>query len=127
VEDLARETRSRLQRLQPQSPADIRDAGLPVVAFSDALAAELAELRAFLFQEFYYHPRITGVMAGAQKIVRDLFGHFLAHPGELPDIWRQEAEGADRPRVISDFVAGMTDRLAIEEHRRLFDDTPRLR
>ena len=127
VEDLARETRVRLGRLQPQSPGDIRAAGFPVVAFSESLAGELAELRAFLFQEFYYHPRITSVMEGAQTIVRNLFTYFLAHPDRLPDGWRQDATGADPARVISDFVAGMTDRLAIERHRGLFDDTPRLR
>jgi dGTPase len=127
VEDLARETRARLERLTPLSPDDIRHAGWPVAAFSEGLARELAELRAFLFQEFYYHPRITGVMGGAQRIVRDLFQHFLAHPDALPDIWRQEAAGENKGRVISDFVAGMTDRLAIDTHRGLFDDTPRLR
>jgi dGTPase len=127
VEDLSRETRTRLERLMPQSSDDIRHAGLPVAAFSEGLARELAELRAFLFQEFYYHPRITGVMGGAQRIVRDLFNHFLAHPDALPDIWRQEAAGENKGRVISDFVAGMTDRLAIDTHRGLFDDTPRLR
>jgi dGTPase len=127
VEDLAGEARVRLERLKPQSPDDIRAAGLPVVAFSESLARELAELRAFLFQEFYYHPRITTVMSGAQKIVRDLFNYFLTHPDRLPDLWRQEAAGAGKARVISDFVAGMTDRLAIDTHRGLFDDTPRLR
>jgi dGTPase len=127
VEDLARETRARLERLTPQSPDDIRNAGLPVAAFSDGLASELSELRAFLFQEFYYHPRITDVMGGAQRIVRDLFNYFLLHPDRLPDIWRQEAAGPGKGRVISDFVAGMTDRLAIDTHRGLFDDTPRLR
>jgi dGTPase len=127
VEDLASETRARLERLQPKSPDDIRGAGLPVASFSAKLAAELAELRAFLFEEFYYHPRITTVMGGAQRIVRDLFNAFLADPDKLPEGWRQEASGADSARVISDFVAGMTDRLAIDTHRGLFDDTPRLR
>ena len=127
VEDLARETRARLERLNPQSSGDIRHAGFPVVAFSESLAAELAELRAFLFQEFYYHPRITAVMSDAQRIVRDLFAYYLADPDRLPDGWREDAADADPARVISDFVAGMTDRLAMDKHRGLFDDTPRLR
>jgi dGTPase len=127
VQDLVRETGERLAGLKPRSADDIRRAGFALAAFSEDLARELAELRAFLFEEFYFHPRITDVMGGAQKIVRDLYNHFLAHPGALPDIWRQEAEGGDRERVIGDFVAGMTDRLAIDTHRGLFDDTPRLR
>jgi dGTPase len=127
VADLASEARRRIERLAPQTSDDIRKAGHPVVTFSEGLARELAELRAFLFQEFYYHPRITRVMHDAQKIVRDLFTYYLAHPDRLPDGWRDEAAGADKARVISDFVAGMTDRLAIDTHRGLFDDTPRLR
>jgi dGTPase len=66
-------------------------------------------------------------MDGAQKIVRDLFDHFLAHPETLPEEWRKKADTAEKGRVVSDFVAGMTDRMALETHRSLFDDTPRLR
>jgi dGTPase len=127
VRDLVSETSARLARLKPKTVEDIRLAGFPVAAFSDEMASELAELREFLFDEFYYHPRITGVMADAQKVVRDLYNHFLAHPESLPEIWREEAENGEKGRVIGDFVAGMTDRLAIDTHRGLFDDTPRLR
>ena len=71
------------------------------------------------------------VVAGAEAIVRDLFGRYLAEPAEMPDSWRAAAEQAEnataRATVVSDFVAGMTDRFAINEHRRLFDATPELR
>ena len=66
-------------------------------------------------------------MNGARKIVRDLFTYFLAHTEDLPEEWRKQAETKQKGRVISDFVAGMTDRMAIDTHRGLFDDTPRLR
>jgi dGTPase len=106
---------------------DIRGAAYPVAAFSQTMAKEIGELRGFLFQEFYFHPRVQDIMNGAQKIVRDLFDCFLRDPERLPDEWRQKAKTKERGRVISDFVAGMTDRMAIDTHRRLFDDTPRLR
>jgi dGTPase len=127
VQDLVRETSARLRRLQPQSADDIRGAGIPVAAFSEVMTKELAELRAFLFEEFYLHPRIKAIMAGAQKIVRDLYLHFVAHPEKLPESWRKAAGEGEKGRVIGDFVAGMTDRLAIDTHSGLFDDTPRLR
>ncbi len=127
VHDLVEETKTRLRSLQPQSPEDIRCAGFPVAAFSQPLTRELAELRAFLFQEFYLHPRIAAIMEGAQKIVRDLYGYFLQHPEKLPESWRIAMAEGEKERVIGDFVAGMTDRLALDTHRGLFDDTPRLR
>jgi len=126
VYDLVRETTARLQRLAPGSPEEIRTAGFPVVAFSDGLTHDLAELRSFLFAEFYFHPRIKAVMGNAQKIVRDLFDYFLKHPERLPEAWRRAAIEGESGRVIGDYVAGMTDKLAIDTHGELFDDTPRL-
>ena len=71
------------------------------------------------------------VMAGAEEIVRDLFARYLAEPGEMPGAWRdapsRPAAKRRRAAVVADFVAGMTDRFAIKEHRRLFDATPELR
>jgi dGTPase len=127
VHSLVQETGSRLRAMQPQSPDAIRDAGYPVAAFSETLTREIAELRAFLFEEFYLHPHIKEIMEGAQKIVRDLHGHFCAHTEELPEDWQEQVKRGEKGRVIGDFVAGMTDRLAMEWHGRLFDDTPRLR
>jgi len=127
VLDLVDETQRRLEELHPKSAEDIRAAGRPVAAFSEQMTREIGELRALLFAEFYLHPRIREIMDGAQKIVRDLFEHFFAHPEALPDDWRERAVTGRKGLVVSDFVAGMTDRLAIDTHRRLFDDTPRLR
>ncbi len=127
VYDLADEASRRLGELKPASVDDIRGASYPVASFSEAMKLEMSELRRFLFAEFYFHPRVQEIMNGAQKIVRDLFGCFLNDPTQLPEEWRKQAETKQKGRVISDFVAGMTDRMAIDTHRRLFDDTPRLR
>jgi dGTPase len=88
---------------------------------------QMKELRALLMDEFYLHPRITGIMEGAKTIVCDLFHHFMEHPEALPEDWRVGDSEIERGRVIGDFVAGMTDRLAQEMHDRLFDGTPILR
>ena len=69
-------------------------------------------------------------MAGAETIVRDLFERYLREPAVMPEPWRAGARGRERgarAAVVADFVAGMTDRYAIKEHRRLFDATPELR
>lgn len=127
VEDLARSTKQNLADLAPKAPDDVRHANAAVVRFSEAMERDMGELRAFLFEEFYLTPRVKEIMDGARKVVRDLFGYFVAHPQELPEGWRSDATGAELGHIIGDFVAGMTDRLAMDTHRRLFDDTPRLR
>jgi dGTPase len=70
------------------------------------------------------------VMGEAEGVVRDLFRHFSEHPGDMPEEWRSGLAGAQasvRARRVGDFIAGMTDRFALEEHRRFFDSTPELR
>ena len=134
LQDVVEETRRRLAEIAPGSAADIRAAGRPVAAFSEPLLAELDELRTFLRASVYRHPRVVSVMNGAEEIVRDLAKHYLVKPENLPDPWRDSARdvvngrGArSLPRLVCDFVAGMTDRYALQEHRRLFDVTPELR
>ncbi len=91
VLDLVDETMRRLEDLRPKSADDIRAAGRPVAGFSERMTREMGELRALLFAEFYLHPRIREIMDGAQKIVRDLFDYFYAHPEALPEDWRETA------------------------------------
>lgn len=130
IADLVGETRARLAALRPQSPDDIRAAGNATVAFSPAMAGEIARLKAFLFERVYRHERVMHVMRGAERIVADLFARYMAEPDAMAEAWRAAWQGLGerrRARLIADFVAGMTDRYAIAEHRRLFDATPELR
>jgi dGTPase len=130
IADVVAETRARLASLGPRSPENIRAAKRAIVAFSPATASDISRLKAFLFQHVYRHDRVMRVMTGAERIVSDLFGRYLARPAAMPDAWQAAAAGREerrRARVIADFVAGMTDRYAIAEHRRLFDATPDLR
>jgi dGTPase len=131
LDDAVREARSRLAALPRQSLEGVRAAGRPVVALSPDRQAEIEGLQRFLFANVYRHPRVMRVVAGAEAVVRDLFGRYTAEPGAMPASWRAaaEASGSERERaaVVADFVAGMTDRFAIKEHQRLFDATPELR
>ena len=94
------------------------------------MQAELDQLRAFLFARVYRHPRIDSIMGEAESVVRDLFQRYSNDPAALPPEWREQAPPRGTrglARHISDFIAGMTDRYALAEHRRLFDATPDLR
>lgn len=130
IADLVTETRTRLAALSPRSPDDIRAAGRPVVGFSSAVAADIVGLKSFLFERVYRHDRVMRVMRDAERVVADLFARYLADPAAMAESWyaaSQRLAERRRARLIADFVAGMTDRYAIEEHRRLFDATPNLR
>jgi dGTPase len=130
IADLVGETRRRLGALEPRSPDDIRASGSPTAAFSDAIASDIARLKGFLLQRVYRHERVMRVMQDAEGIVGDLFARFLDEPAAMPPTWRAAARDLRErrlARLIADFVAGMTDRYALGEHRRLFDATPNLR
>ena len=127
IDDAVTETRARLEALAPQSADDIRHAAEPVAAFSAKMQGELDALRAFLAERVYREQRIARIMADAERVVGDLFGLYLGHKTALPPEWQEQAPGDDYPRHVSDFIAGMTDRYALAEHRRLFDATPELR
>ncbi len=130
IEDVLAETRARLASLGVGSTDDVRNAGMAVVAFSEQRRAELAGLRAFLFKSVYRHERVMRVMRSAEAIVHDLFARYMRDEGALPAAWGASLKGlpeAQRARTIGDYIAGMTDRYALAEHRRLFDATPDLR
>ncbi len=129
VEDVIATARSNLEVLKPETSADIHNAGRPVVTFSDGMTAKEKELKTFLYANLYRHPSVMAVREGADRIVRDLFGHYFANPRDMPEAdWRATLPDSEpaRARHIGDFIAGMTDTYAIKEHRRLFDQSPDL-
>ena len=116
--DLTDESRRRIEAAAPRSIAEVRQSP-PLIAFSQNVRAEADALKSFLLDNLYRHYRVMRMTAKARKIVRELFDAFMAEPRLLPvDHQARAAElGA---RAISDYVAGMTDRYAIREHRRLY-------
>lgn len=130
IEDVLFETSHRLESMNLRSVKEIRMAGQPVMAFSGAFLSALDILRSYLFKRMYRHPRVTDTMKQAGALVQDIFGALKADLTELPDEWRAGLDGTEETRVmrrIADYIAGMTDRYAMSEHRRLFDHTPELR
>ena len=124
VEDILTESRTRLADAKPQTVDDVRSFGAPLVGFSDEMAKNDRELKEFLFPNMYRHYKLNRMTSKARRVVKDLFELFLREPGTLPTEWQVGAGGAGdeiTARVVADYIAGMTDRYALDEHRRLFD------
>jgi dGTPase len=128
VEDLVEETGRRIAAANPRSPDDVRALPEPLVAFSPAVAEPLREVRAFLHQRMYSHYKVARMASKARRVVRELFDFLSAQPECLPTGWRERAGEAGSPRTartVADYIAGMTDRYAHDEHDRLFHLTGR--
>jgi dGTPase len=124
VGDLVAATRTRLGDSGVRSAADIRALKEPVAAFSAEMRHNARALKDFLFERMYRHYRVNRMSSKARRVVRDLFGLYLAEPECLPGEWHRLAPGPGDPqtaRVAADYLAGMTDRFALDEHHRLFD------
>ena len=103
---------------------DASSASAALVAFSDEMTAHDRAVKEFLFPNMYRHTRVMRMTSKARRIVRDLFDLLLSEPFLLPEDWRADSDASDTPktaRKVADYIAGMTDRFALDEHSRLFD------
>lgn len=116
--DLIATTRANIDGAGVQSLADVRHARR-LAAYSEELAPRLRELKAFLRENLYAHYQVLRMTDKARRIIQDLFGAFMSDPRLLPPQYQVRAR-TDTPRAIADYIAGMTDRYAMKEHRRLF-------
>jgi dGTPase len=124
VEDVLATSQARLAAADPRSPEAVRALGPPAIRFSDAAFAELKTIRTFLFHRMYRHWTVQRMRRKAGLVVRELFDLFFEAPHLMPEEWsRRAAPGSDsdRARVVADYIAGMTDRYALLEHRKLTD------
>lgn len=118
VTDLLLETEKNLRQYNPRSMEEVR-AAPPIVAFSAETIERNRELKAFLRTHLYRHYRVMRMSSKARRIISDLFQAFMDDRRMLPPQFRQQSE-SDGPRAVADYIAGMTDRYAIREHRRIF-------
>ena len=132
VVDLIRTSQARLEAARPGSIDDVRSQPKPLIALSDAARDEHAELMQFLRERLYRHYKVLRMTAKARRVLKELFEAFLADTQLMPPEHREAAAGgetsqgtAGRARAVADYIAGMTDRYAILEHRRLFDPAER--
>ena len=121
VEDAIVATGDRLRVERIETVADVRRANRPMFAFSAPMAAAEREIKSFLFVRMYRHPEVNGMRERADRIVRGLFSAYARSPSEMPPFWAARAAAIGAERASADYVAGMTDRFALGEYRRLFD------
>lgn len=127
VRDVIAESTRRLAGIR--SVAEVRARGAPVVAFSDGMRANDRGLKEFLFARMYRHHRVNQMTMKARRVVSELFDLHLEQPQCLPSDWQAqmtEPDEAARARLVADYIAGMTDKFALETHRHLFDLYERL-
>jgi dGTPase len=117
--DLVETSRQRILDANPQSIDDVR-ANPPLIRFSDTMRAETTALKRFLYANLYRHFQVNRMRVKASRIVRELFQAFLDDPVLLPNDYQVEGDPSRQARKIADYIAGMTDRYAIREHRRIF-------
>ncbi|WEK06339.1 MAG: deoxyguanosinetriphosphate triphosphohydrolase [Candidatus Devosia phytovorans] len=130
IEDVIATTYANISEAFIRSPDDVRHAGRLLVTFSPAAAEAEKGLKAFLFERVYRHETVMVPVRQSEKIVADLFERYMA-TRDLPGDWRVRAAEADGDhalaRVVSDYIAGMTDPYALDEYARLFDARPEFR
>jgi dGTPase len=119
VVDMLQQTRANIAQHNPQSLDDVRRCPT-LAAFSEGMLAEHRELKRFLFQNLYRHYKVVRMSEKAQRLLRDLFTAFSAEPRLMPPEHHARAD-QDPYRAVCDYIAGMTDRYAIREHRRIYD------
>ncbi|SFP73726.1 deoxyguanosinetriphosphate triphosphohydrolase [Sphingomonas rubra] len=121
VNDLIAETRARIAVSGIGTAADVRAAGRALVGFSDGLRVEERDLKRFMYANLYHHPVQLAAAAAADGVVSGLFAAFRDDPAALPDEWRERlpADEPWRSRHVADFIAGMTDRYAVTQYRRV--------
>jgi dGTPase len=120
VRDMVGHTLEQLRRHRIQTVADVRQAPEPLVGCSPGLCPLKGELEQFLHARVYRHYRVMRMKLKGARILRALFSEFCRHPELLPGRFTRRHEGAVGPRVVGDYVAGMTDRFAQQEYLRLF-------
>jgi len=124
INDVIINSKINLGALKPKSVDDIRGAKKTMISFSDNMQTQDKALKKFLMKNMYRHYKVNRMSSKARRVVMDLFNLYLVEPDCLPTEWQlelQNSTSSERARRVSDFIAGMTDRFALMEHKRLFD------
>ena len=127
VQDVVQNSERLIAQAGVKSADDVRLHAKPLVQYSPERRAQNLELRKYLYQNLYFSPQVDNANTRAVKILAELFKFYLAHPRSIGEQARKRVRQDGLHRAVCDYIAGMTDRYAILEHRRLFDVTPDLR
>lgn len=130
VQDVLAESKKNFTKHHPKSLEDVHNASQSLAKFSAQMTEYNRILQQFLSQQMYRHPRVMDIMGRAQRVIDDLFNAYMNDEKLLPKDWRDVAgvgEKRHTARQVCDFIAGMTDRYALDQHKRLFDLDPLFR
>jgi dGTPase len=130
VQDVLAETKKNFTKYHPKSVEDVHNASQALAKFSAQMTEYNRILQQFLSQQMYRHPRVMDIMGRAQRVIDDLFNAYMNDEKLLPKDWRDVAGAGEKrhtARQVCDFIAGMTDRYALDQHKRLFDLDPLFR
>ena len=130
VENVIATAQTALRENQPQSSDEVRNAGRTMAHFSPEMEVADRNLKSFLYSNLYRHPEVMRVRERAAGIVRDLFAAYVDRPVLMGAQWSRgtsDMDPAGLRRRVADYLAGMTDNFAVDQHRALFDRTPELR
>lgn len=126
VGDLIRETLSRLTKQKIQTEEDVRNSKEGLASFSPEIEKQNEELKRFLHSNMYNHYRVIRMEEKARRIIHELFLTYIDRPEQLPKAFTQRMKKDSTPRIVCDYIAGMTDRFAMDEHKKLFDPHTRV-
>ena len=121
VTDMIRSTNQRLNKSGVKTPVDIQSLKTNLVGYSEDMQGKNREIKDFLYKNLYTHYRVLRMAVKAERVITDLFRAYEAEPAILPDDMPALINLRGLERTICDYIAGMTDRFAIEEHGKLFD------
>ena len=121
VTELIRSTDQHLKETAVKSPLDIQKLKINVVGYGDDMQRQNRQLKDFLYKNLYTHYRVLRMAVKAERVINDLFAAYRAEPAILPEPIQATIQSRGLERTICDYIAGMTDRFAIEEHSKLFD------
>jgi dGTPase len=121
VSDVIEATTARIRASDSQSSLDIQKLEHNVIGYSDKMSGPNKELKDFLYTNMYKHPRVVRMAEKADRVLSELFAAFVKTPAMLPREFQQFIAGRGLHRTVCDYLAGMTDRYAIQEHEKLFD------
>jgi dGTPase len=124
--DLVEQTRVNIKSADIRSSDDVRKQGANLVMFSKETAARNRELKAFLYKNLYSHYKVERMRIKAERFLTMLFENYLQNPTLLPSSYQSKYDIYGRERVVCDYIAGMTDRYALDEYKRLFDPYERV-
>jgi len=126
IADVVATSEKLIRAAKVQSADDVRRLAKPLIQYSPERRKLNLELRRYLYKNLYFNPVVNEPHLRAKQLLKDLFAYYLMHPREIAELTPKRLRRVSRRRAVCDYIAGMTDRYAISEHKRLFGDTLKL-